>query len=89
LNVIVLFGFAVHLAQYVVFAVGTVVFVATRVPPLAADVFHHPLKVNPARVGFDGSVPIEEPAGLVSDADGDPPLALNVSDILFGVHLAQ
>jgi len=71
----------------VVFEFGTIVVAVMCVPPVAADVVHQPLKVNPARVGV-GSVPIAVPCGLIIDEFGVPPLALNVS-VLLVAHLAQ
>jgi len=82
----------VHLAQYVVFALGTVEFASNRTPPVGADVLNQPRKVAPGLLGCVGIVPIVNPAVLESVCvAGVPPapLALKVNVTVLRTHLAQ
>jgi len=51
---VIVTGFTVHLAQYVVLTLGTMLVLKICVPPVAA--VNHPAKVCPDRVGV-GNVP--------------------------------
>jgi hypothetical protein len=81
---------ALHLAKYVVLALGTIVAEVICVPPVAADVLNHPTKVCPALVGVDGKELMLLPGTLLSvDWAGVPPFPLNVRVTGLAVHLAK
>jgi hypothetical protein len=78
-HVIVTVAACVHLAQYVVLLLGTVLELLICDPPLAALVLNHPAKLCPDLVGVGRDVPKVLP-GVKLDVVGltDPPFAFHV-----------
>jgi len=79
----------VHLAQYVVLLLGTVLELKICVPPVLALVLNQPAKVYPVLVGV-GSVPKVDP-GIRFELVGEtePPFAFHEMVMSFIIHLAQ
>jgi len=70
-KVIAKLSVVVHLAQYVVFTLGTILLLVICVPPVLALVSNQPAKVNPVLAFGVGNVPKAAP-GVRFDVVGDP-----------------